>query len=210
MRKDERFTWTPDDDIKLVETILRHVRKGGSAIDGCREYSESTNGERSVDASKFRFHTRLKDQYAKAYDIAKNEGRKVRKEKRKYVTQDERLENILCDVIGGEEKEERKVELEDILVLLKRYMKQGNEQKVDSEEVAKLRRENEKLTKTVKDLRESNLKITKTFNEIEHDYKEIKKALNVLKGAGLALEIPPPTSTIKYKVGADGLIQAIE
>ena len=207
---DERFTWTPDDDMQLVEAVLRNVRNGGSAIDGCREYAKTTNGERSVDASKFRFHTRLKDQYAKAYEIAKREGKSVKQSRRKYVTQNERYENIIQNLITDSDppQVERNVELADIMLLLKKYMQQ--EPKQDAEDVAKLRKENEKLAKQVADLRNSNIKINKAFNEIEHDYKNIKQALNVLKSAGLALEVPQPVSTTKYVVGADGLIETVE
>lgn len=206
---DERITWTPTDDMQLVETILRNVRQGGTAIDGCREYAESTNHERSVDASKFRFHTKLKMQYAKAYELAKTEGKKVKQAKRKYITQDERFENIFQNLIADNDPPvEREIELNDVMLLLKKYMKQTP--KVDNDELVKLRKENEKLTKQVTELRSSNLKLNKAFNEIEHDYKNIKQALNVLKSAGIALEVPQPTSTIKYKVGADGLVEAVE
>ena len=206
MRKDERFTWTHDDDIQLVETILRTVRHGGSVIDGCREYSENTNGERSVDASKFRFHTQLKEQYATAYNMAKEEGKKVKQAKRKYVTQEQRFENVFQSLIADNDPpSERRVEVEDIMVLLKKFKEQAPIQNDD-----KLVKENEKLTKQNEELRKSNMKLSKAFNEMEHDYKEIKKALSVLKKAGLVLDIPAPVSTTKYKVGADGLIETVE
>lgn len=205
MLKDERYTWTHDEDIQLVETVLRHVRHGGSVIDGCREFSDKSNGGHSVDASKYRFHTQLKEQYIKAYNMAKEEGKKVKKNKRKYVTQDERFENVFQTLIADNDPPDRRIELDDIMVLLKKY----KQQEPDNEN-EKLVKDNEKLTKQVEELRKSNLKLSKAFNEMEHDYKEIKKALNVLKKAGLVLDIPAPVSTTKYVVGADGLIQTIE
>ena len=205
MRKDERITWTKDDDLELVETILRNVRQGNSVIDGCREYADKSEGERSVDASKFRFHTQLKKQYETAYNLAKENGRKIKAERRKHVTQDERFNDILDNFV---EKEEREVELEDVALLLKRYMKQTP--KVNADELTKIQKEKEALTKQVKDLQDSNKKLHKAFNEMEHDYKAIKQALGVLKSAGLVIDVPPPTSTVKYKVGADGLVEAIE
>lgn len=205
MRKDERYTWTKDEDMQLVETILRHVRKGGSAIDGCREYAEVTNGEHSVEANKFRFHTKLKDQYSKAYELAKAEGKKVKQAKRKPLTQIERLNTILLEK-SNEQSKQRKVELDDIMVMLKAYMKQEGSTETDS----KLLRENEKLSKQVKELRESNLKLSKAFNDMEQDYKELRSALLVLKKAGLSIDIPQPTSTLKYTVDANGLVHPVE
>ena len=202
MKKDERFTWTHDDDIQLVETILRTVRHGGSVIDGCREFAENSNGERSVDASKFRFHTQLKEKYITAYNMAKEEGKKVKQAKRKYVTQNERFENVFQSLTADDDPPtKRRVELDDIMVLLKKFKEQ-----TPTQDDAKI----EKLIKQNEELRKSNMKLSKAFNEMEHDYKEIKKALQVLKKAGLVLDIPAPVSTTKYKVGADGLIETIE
>lgn len=197
----EKLAWTHDDDIKLVEAILRNVRKGGSAIEGCREFAESTNGVRSVDSSKFRFHTQLKEKYAEAYKLAKAEGKKSKPNKRKYIPQTERMEKVMNELINNEEAE---VEIDDVMVLLKRYMKQTPKHDPKQEaELLKLREENKKL-------KESNIKLNKAFNEIEHDYKEIKQALSILKKAGLMFDVPPPTSTVKYRVDKNGLVETIE
>ena len=206
MKKDERFTWTKDDDLKLVETVLRHVRNGGAAIDGCREFAEQTGDNRSVDAVKFRFHTRLKKQHATAYNIAKEQGKKIKAEKRKYTTQNERFEEILDKHIGKEDEDD--IDIEDVYILLKRYMKQ--QPKRTKEEVDRIEIINRELLAQVKELQDSNKKLNNAFNEIEDDYKNLKKAIGVLKSAGLTIDIPPPTNTKKYKVDANGLVSLVE
>lgn len=205
MKKDERFTWTKDDDLLLVETVLRHVRSGGAAIDGCREFAEKTGDGRSVDAVKFRFHTQLKKQHQTAYNIAKEQGKQIKAEKRKYVTQSERFEEILDKHIGKDDDEE--IEIDDVYILLKRYMKQEPKK---NDEVEYLRKENERLNELAQSLQDSNKKISEAFDEIEHDYKEIKQAIAVLKTAGLHIDLPAPTSTKKYKVDANGLVSLVE
>jgi len=206
MRKDERYTWTKDDDLLLVETVLRHVRNGGAAIDGCREFAEKTGDNRSVDAVKFRFHTQLKKQHATAYNIAKEQGKQIKAERRKYTTQSERFEELLDKHIGKEDEDD--IDIEDVYILLKRYMKQ--EPKKSNEDYNKMERLNRELLEQVNDLRDSNKKLSEAFNEIEHDYKNIKQAIGVLKTAGLTIDIPPPTNTKKYKVDANGLVSLVE
>ncbi len=206
MKKDERFTWTKDDDLLLVETVLRHVRNGGAAIDGCREFAEKTGDERSVDAVKFRFHTQLKKQHATAYNIAKEQGKKVKAERRRYTTQNERFEELLDKHIGKEDEDE--IDIEDVYILLKRYMKQ--EPKKSNDEYEKMAKINKELLGQVKQLQDSNKKLNEAFNEIERDYKNIKQAIGVLKTVGLAIDIPQPTNTKKYKVDANGLVSLVE
>lgn len=206
MRKDERYTWSKDDDLMLVEMVLRHVRNGGAAIDGCREFAEYTGDERSVDAVKFRFHTQLKQHHEKAYELAKAEGKKIKAEKRRYTTQGERLETILEKHVGKEDEEE--ISIEDVYILLKRYMKQ--EPKVSQEDVDHIKKINHKLFEQNKELVESNKKLVQAFNEIEADYKALKGALDVLKKAGLSLDVPKPTSSRKYTVDGNGLVIAVE
>lgn len=197
----EKLAWTHDDDIQLVETILRNVRQGKTVIDGCREYAESTNGVRSVDSSKFRFHTQLKDKYVDAYKIAREAGRKIKHERRKHVTQEERIEKVYNEILtDGDEKE---VELADIMVLFKRYAKQEAKPKMDTKIIS----ENEKLRKENEALKDSNIKLVKAFEEMEHDYKAIKQAVTVLKNVGLNIDIPTPTSTDKYKINKDGTVE---
>lgn len=205
MKKDERFTWTKDDDLMLVEMVLRHVRSGGAAIDGCREFAEKTGDGRSVDAVKFRFHTQLKKQHQTAYNIAKEQGKKVKAEKRKYVTQSERFEELLDKHIGKDDEDE--IEIDDVYILLKRYMKQEPKK---NDEVEYLRKENERLNEYVMTLQDGNTKLSEAFDEIEHDYKAIKQAIAVLKTAGLHIDLPAPTNTKKYKVDANGLVSLVD
>lgn len=203
MRAYERVEWTHQDDLELVEAVLRNVRKGKTAIDGIREFAEASNGVRSVDASKFRFHTKLKAQYAQAYAMAQDEGKK-HKPNKKRLTQGERYLDAMANLLNVPEHAPptREVELDDIMLLLKRYMKQSDTPK-ESKELAKLREENEKL-------KASNIKLVKAFNEIEHDYIAIKNALGVLRNAGVMIDVPAPTSTVKYRVDKNGLVEAIE
>jgi chromosome segregation ATPase len=200
--------WTEDDDVKLAEVVLRRVREGDSVIDACREFEDITNGRRTASASKFRWHTRLKDKYSGAYNIAKDDGKKVRDYKRRKVNQGERYQDIVENIL--EKNMNRDITLDDILVVVKHYKKQ-EEEKGDiydkyEKDTDKLRRENNKLKK---ELDKTVDKLTDTKSallEIDGQYKKLMDALKVLKEAGIAVNVPEPEN-IKYLVNKDGTVE---
>ena len=66
----KRISWTKDDDLRLVESVLNALRHGNSALSGIRAFAEA-NGNRSFEASKFRWFTVLKVNYEQAIELAK-------------------------------------------------------------------------------------------------------------------------------------------
>ena len=65
-----RIAWSKDDDLRLVESVLNALRHGNSALSGIRAFAEA-NGNRSFEASKFRWFTVLKVNYEQAIELAK-------------------------------------------------------------------------------------------------------------------------------------------
>ena len=200
--------WTDDHDIQLAETVLRRVREGDSVMDACREFEEATKGDRTASASKFRWHTRLKDQYAGAYEIAKTEGKKAREYKRRKVNQGERYQDLIENVL--DKNDDRDIVIDDILVLVKRFKNQEEEKGAQydryEKETDKLRRELEKARKEIKDLKGERDNYREAVKELDSQYKELLNALNVLKKAGIQINIPTPED-FKYIVNKDGTIE---
>ena len=201
--------WTDDDDLVLAETVLRRVREGDSVIDACREFEEKTKGRRTTNASKFRWHTRLKTQYAGAYEIAKTDGKKAREFARRKVNQGERYQDILENVL--EKDNEREIVLDDILVLIKQYKKQeeGKESRDKFEkETDKLRRELERTKKELKDKTDENKQMKEALVEVDTNYRKLLNALRVFKDAGVQVNIPEPDD-FKYIVKKDGTVEKL-
>lgn len=202
--------WTDDDDLVLAETVLRRVREGDSVIDACREFEEKTKGKRTASASKFRWHTRLKNQYAGAYEIAKADGKKAREFARRKVNQGERYQDILENVL--EKDNEREIVLDDILVLVKQYKKQEEDKAENRDkfekETDKLRREIEKLKKELKDTTEQNKQMKEALIEVDGNYRKLLNALRVFKEAGIQVNMPEPDD-LKYMVNKDGTVEKL-
>lgn len=173
--------WNKEDDALLVEKVLERVRQGFSTIDACREVESITNGRRSASACKFRWHVKLKETYKDAYDIAKAEGKKNRDILKKKINQEERFDDIVENVLGTET--EREIMIDDIMLLVKRFKQQEENKVIETEEINKLRRENEKLKKELKEAKEELASIK-------------AKRIKVRKDKGLTYSIEPD-GTIK-------------
>lgn len=206
--------WNDDDDALLVKTILRHVREGKTVIDGCREVEEKTEGKRTASASKFRWFTKLVHQYRGAYEIAKEDGKKVKAAKKKKVNKGERYEEIIETVLQDENRAvNREINADDFIILAKKFKEQemskseGDKQyekqlKIEQRKVQQLQKE---LNKTKNDLNET----VELLRLKKNDYQNILEALNVLKKAGIQITIPEPSKT-KYSVNKNGLVEKQE
>lgn len=195
--------WNDEDYLLLAETVLRHVRSGGTIIDACKEVEEVTEGRRTRSACKFKWHMKLKDQYKAAYELAKQEGQKKRAISKKRVNQGERYEDIVKNILDVEE--EREITPEDILVLVKKYKQQEddktNQNTKDEKKLDKVTRENSRVKKELKETKEALVELNKRYNEL-------KDALNVLKKAGVQINMPEP-DTVRYVVNKDGTVEKI-
>lgn len=193
--------WAHEDDIELVEAVLRNVRAGKGVVDGCIEYEEKTNGRRSASANKYRFHTQLKEKYAKAYELARAEGRKVKAENKKRKTKDERLK----DAVDAIDKSiERELTLDDVLVIVNEFKRQ-QESKNDEPALTELQSENELLKQQNKRLEGEVKELENTLKNNIEQQTQIMDALKVLEGAGINLNLPKHAP--KYAINKDGTIE---
>ena len=184
--------WTHDDDIQLVEVVLRNVRNGNTVVQGCEEYEKLTNGKRSVSASKYRFHTQLKEKYAKAYEMARKEGKKSKKERN---VPPKRLKKV-SEIVGDENNE---LTFDDVMLVVNQYRKQ--KEKSDPN----MKAENERLKFENDKLKAELLELEKTLEQKTEREKNIMSALKVLENAGININIPQT----KYAVNKDGTIEKI-
>ena len=205
--------WNDTDDALLAETVLRFVRKGQTVIAACREVEEVTNGRRTASASKFRWFTKLVDQYQAGYELAKQEGEKVKATKKRKVNKGERFEEIVTNVFNEEiNVPDKEIVPDDFIILAKKFKqqqqaKEGSYKNADKE----LKAERKKVADLEKELKEVKADLKETiqmYANKKQDYQNILEALQVLKKAGINISIPEP-SKASYKVNQDGTIEKI-
>lgn len=201
--------WTGDDDVLLAEMVLRFVREGKTVMDACREMERVTDGRRTASASKFRWFTKLVDQYNAGYELAKQDGKKAKDAKKRKVNKGERFEEILENVLQKTEEAEKEIEPDDFIVLAKKFKEQQNkkiqENSSHEKELKQLRKNNEKLEKELAEAK----KDVELYNELlvakQNDYNKVIEALQTLKGLGVNISIPEPESP-KYVVDKNGMV----
>ena len=185
--------WTHEQDMELVETVLRNIRQGKTIYDACAEYEEKTNGRRSISATKYRFHTQLKEKYAKAYELAKQEGRKFKAERK--------AEKQPIQPREGE------ITIDDIAKVVREYKKQQEEKgNCDCEnEVFALNKENKRLKEENDKLRVEMEELQTSFAKNVEQQKQIMDALKILESAGIKMDLPKT----KYVVNKHGIVETI-
>ena len=200
--------WTDDDDLRLAEMVLSSVRGGGSIMDACRAFEKETDGRRTASASKFRWHTRLKKSYQAAYETAKKDGEE--RKKVGYVNQGARYEHIVENVLNKEQDHD--IELEDIFVLMKKFRDQENSKEKNTDVLEK---ENKKLNNKLRDKEKELKKMKDEFDytkevllDRDRKYKELMDSLQVLKKAGIQINIPDQKDS-SYIINKDGTVERV-
>ncbi|HEU5141367.1 MAG TPA: RsfA family transcriptional regulator [Bacillales bacterium] len=76
MAKIRQDAWSKENDLLLADTVLRHIREGGTQLKAFEEVGDKLN--RTSAACGFRWNAIVRDQYQQAIEIAKKQ-RKERK-----------------------------------------------------------------------------------------------------------------------------------
>lgn len=203
--------WDPDDDILLAKTILQFVRQGDTVINACREMEVITEGRRTASASKFRWFTKLVDQYKAGYELAKAEGKKVKEKKKKKVNKGERFEEIVQDVFESKEPAtSRELTPDDFIILAKKFREQEQNKAVKmydlESENSTLRSRNRRLEEQLKKESEEVSWYKDMLLVKQRDYNKIVEALKTLKDLGVAIQVPEPESP-QYVVDKNGIVE---
>ena len=187
--------WTHEQDMELLEVVLENIRNGGTILDACTQYEKMTNGRRSISASKYRFHTQLKEKYSSEYEQAKKDKREARINKK--------TEPINPNFGGNDEE----LTIDDVMKVIKRF-KQQQENKGNCEcekEMFILNRENEKLRKENQKLKVEMEELQTSFSNNVKQQRQILDALKILEGAGIKMDLPKS----KYIVNKDGTVEKV-
>lgn len=202
--------WTEEDDALLAESVLRNVREGNTVMDGCRELEVKTEGKRTASASKFRWFTKLVEQYKAGYELAKAEGAKIKAAKKRKTNKGERYKEIVEEVFESNiSPVEKVIEPDDFIVLAKKFkeqqMKRKSEQNNQEKEINELKRKNDRLEKDIKELKNEVNWYSDMVVAKQKDYNKLIEALQTLKNLGISINIPAAESP-KYIVDKQGVV----
>lgn len=201
--------WSEDDDLQLAEKVLSNVRQGGTLLDAFRSMEEETGGLRTLSASKYRWHTKVKKDYQAAFEMAKIDGARIKDAPK--LNQGERYESLLENVLDKEV--DQKLTIEDVFVVMKRYRDQTNEEDNETSAVERenkrLQNENDKLKREMKKLKEDLVMHQEALSGRNKQYKDLLDSLQVLRKAGIQINVPEENKS-KYSINNDGTVDILD
>lgn len=174
LAKVRQDAWSPEDDLLLAETVLRHIREGSTQLNAFEEVGDALN--RTSAACGFRWNAEVRNKYVHAIELAK---RQRKERKRALANQAKRKTNKLpvkttatdSSLIMEPEETKSTITLESVIHFLQSLQKDYYDTHESKRKIEKLEAENNKLKDEINSL-ERELSITKKkLMTVEEDYK---------------------------------------
>lgn len=177
-----------NDDLLLVETILRYVRNGEAINDACKEVEEKLNYTRTFTTLKHRWFTVLKQQYESAFNSALKEGKK--KKKKRY----RQSQNFNPNELG----------IIEALNVVKAYSEQVAKEKEERLKAEELQKENQAIKDKLNRISEEMDVISDLLEHEKAKNNDLIKTIQTLNSIGFNLD---DANRKKYKVDKQGVVQ---
>lgn len=227
MVKVRQDAWSHEDDLLLAETVLRHIREGGTQLKAFEEVGDHLN--RTSAACGFRWNAEVRNKYDRAIDLAKRQ----RKEKKRAVAvavqsshrqpinqvvhRDEQpvAENVVQNIQNEEATvnhpqpvEEPVISMDMVIGFLKHVKKENQTSNQSKASLERIEKENHSLRNEVNEL-EKKLSVTeKQLSTIQEDYQvfiqimERARKMTVLDDQG-------PVKTPAFRMDKNGNLQQV-
>ncbi|WP_078576120.1 RsfA family transcriptional regulator [Salipaludibacillus agaradhaerens] len=172
--------WNHDEDLLLAETVLRHIREGGTQLAAFDEVAEKLS--RTPAACGFRWNSTVRKQYDSAIQLAK----KARKEAKLHHVLNRNISHSVKDeeVITSQEKKrsltgkEVTSRYDELITFLKEEREKVNQQGMDDDTLTDLREENAQLKKQLAEMRAEYLEIKEDYQLMIHAVQRAAKKEN--------------------------------
>jgi prespore-specific regulator len=211
--------WSSEDDLLLAETVLRHIREGGTQLKAFDEVGDELN--RTSAACGFRWNAVVRNQYNEAIKLAKKQ-RKDMKRRMSYkpTTIHAQMEAAMMPTMTASEvtvgnyqqqqqQQQQSISLKDVLNFIQSLAsKEGSS--------FELRRENEKLMKEnlqlMTEKKELETKLSKLENDhrvVEEDYQSLIQIMNRARRMALLQDEDEAVQAPKFRMDKNGNLEKI-
>lgn len=174
LAKVRQDAWSPEDDLLLAETVLRHIREGSTQLNAFEEVGDRLN--RTSAACGFRWNAEVRNRYVHAIELAKRQ-RKERKRalanqaKRKTAKVTTSSTSSISSLVMEPEEMNSTITLENVIHFLQTMQNDYYQSQDSKRKIEMLEQENNKLKDEINSL-ERELSITKKkLKTVEEDYK---------------------------------------
>ncbi|MBU9720678.1 MULTISPECIES: RsfA family transcriptional regulator [Bacillaceae] len=211
--------WSEEDDLLLAETVLRHIREGGTQLRAFDEVGDALN--RTSAACGFRWNAVVRDKYEDAIKLAKRH-RKDRKRqmaqaaKPASFTSQPQAQSVYQPAPQVPIRQESTVSmsnnemtLNDVILFLQNMNEKGRQDSLLKQENEGLKMENERMKEKVSDLEEKLAKLKEEHQTIEEDYQSIIQIMNRARRMAILEEDPEDRNAPAFKMDKNGNLEKI-
>ena len=208
--------WSSEDDLLLAETVLRHIREGGTQLKAFDEVGDELN--RTSAACGFRWNAVVRNQYNEAIKLAKKQ-RKEMKRRLSYkpTTTVHTMETSMMptmtasevNVVGNYQQQTQSLNLKDVLNFIQSLAsKEGSslELRKDNE---KLMKENLQLMTEKKELEAKLSKLENDHRVVEEDYQSLIQIMNRARRMALLQDEEEQVQAPKFRMDKNGNLEKI-
>lgn len=207
--------WSSEDDLLLAETVLRHIREGGTQLKAFDEVGDELN--RTSAACGFRWNAVVRNQYNEAIKLAKKQRKEMKRRLSYKPTTVHTMETSMMpamtasevSVVGNYQQQTQSLNLKDVLNFIQSLAsKEGSslELRKDNE---KLMKENLQLMTEKKELEAKLSKLENDHRVVEEDYQSLIQIMNRARRMALLQDEEEQIQAPKFRMDKNGNLEKI-
>lgn len=225
MSKERQDAWSKENDLLLADTVLRHIREGGTQLKAFEEVGDRLN--RTSAACGFRWNALVRNQYEQAIEIAKKQ-RKARRRMSSFKndmqtpvmvteTDNEPVTHEATEQFTVPEKptniqyanmENQSLTLNSVINFLRGLEKKGLSSGNLEREKERLEGETQRLQKENNDLQKQLSHLQKEHETIKEDYQSVIQIMDRARKM-VVLKDEEQDNTPSFKMDKNGNLEKV-
>ncbi|MFF2287003.1 RsfA family transcriptional regulator [Peribacillus butanolivorans] len=195
--------WTQDEDLLLVEVVLRHIREGSTQLRAFEEVGKQVS--RTSAACGFRWNSFVRKQYKSGIELAKKQRKEQAVKETDFETETVVAEFKTIEQKTNEERENESITLQEVILYLTKMDEliqlDSTEKERISEHSLILEQENDRLQDENRLLKE-NLKV------VEEDYRALMQIMERARKLSV-LEDEKANPKVSFQMDKNGNLERV-
>ncbi|MED3691696.1 RsfA family transcriptional regulator [Peribacillus butanolivorans] len=195
--------WTQDEDLLLVEVVLRHIREGSTQLRAFEEVGKQVS--RTSAACGFRWNSFVRKQYKSGIELAKKQRKEQAVKETDFETETVVAEFKTIEPKTNEERENESITLQEVILYLTKMDEliqlDSKEKERISEHSLLLEQENDRLQDENRLLKE-NLKV------VEEDYRALMQIMERARKLSV-LEDEKANPKVSFQMDKNGNLERV-
>ncbi|KQU18431.1 hypothetical protein ASG65_06630 [Bacillus sp. Leaf13] len=195
--------WTQDEDLLLVEVVLRHIREGSTQLRAFEEVGKQVS--RTSAACGFRWNSFVRKQYKSGIELAKKQRKEQAVKETDFETETVVAEFKTIEQKTNEERENESITLQEVILYLTKMDEliqlDSKEKERISEHSLLLEQENDRLQDENRLLKE-NLKV------VEEDYRALMQIMERARKLSV-LEDEKVNPKVSFQMDKNGNLERV-